>query len=153
GPLALYRQRRVRMGTLCDIRVWSRSACNASQALGAAFSEVERIEQVFSAYRPDSELSLVNRESAEGPVTASKEFFSLTEYAMTAWKDSGGIVDISIGPLMRAWGIRGNDARIPTVAELDEARGLVGCDKVQLSKNRRSIRFARAGMCFDFGGL
>src|SRR5262249_44837730 len=39
GPLALYRQRRVRMGTLCDIRVWSRSACNASQALGAAFSE------------------------------------------------------------------------------------------------------------------
>lgn len=153
GTLALYRQRRLRMGTICEIRVWSRSSSEAQCAFTAGFAEIERSEQTFSAYRQDSELAFVNREAGVGPVPVTEEFFDLTRYAVQSWKRSRGAFDITIGPLMAVWGFRGGEPRVPSMADLFEARSLVGCDKLTLQRRGRTIQFQRQGMNLDFGGL
>ena len=153
GAVALYRQRRLRMGTICEIRVWSRSSAEAQCAFTAGFGEVERIEQMFSAYRHDSELALVNREAGVGLVPVTEEFFDLTSYAVQSWKRSRGAFDITVGPLMAVWGFRGGEPHIPSEAELFEARSLVGCDKLTLQRRGRTVQFQRHGMNLDFGGL
>jgi FAD:protein FMN transferase len=153
GPLALYRQRRLRMGTICEIRAWCRSSSQAQQAFEAGFSEIERIEQIFSAFRRDSELSVVNREAGRVPVEVTEEFFDLTHYAIESWKRSRGAFDISVGPLTEVWGFREGKPRIPSNGELLEARNLVGSDKILLQFRGRTIQFQRQGMILDFGGL
>lgn len=153
GNLGLYRQSRYAMGSLCEIRLWGRSAGDAHRAFATGFSEIARIEQVFSAYRDDSELASVNRNAGSGPVQVSEEFFDLTTYAVRSWRAFGGSIDVTVGPLMRAWGFRGGAPRLPSKTELLEARELVGCNRVSLDRRMRTVRFQRQGTELDFGGL
>ena len=153
GSLALFRQRRFRVGTVCEIRAWSRSALDAQCGFDAGFAELQRIEQVFSVYRYDSELSKANREAASGPIEVSKELFDLTAYAVRAWKASRGSFDITVGPLIAAWGFRDENPRIPSKTEFRAARRLVGSDKLILRRKQRTLQFQRTGMSLDFGGL
>jgi FAD:protein FMN transferase len=153
GSLGLYRQSRYAMGSICEIRLWCRSALEARQAFTTGFAEINRIEQVFSAYREDSELSLVNREAGRGPVHVSEEFFSLVQYAIRSWHRSLGAVDATVGPLMKAWGFWQGEPRMPSHQEILQARHLVGCDKVHLDRRTRTVQFQRHGMELDLGGL
>jgi thiamine biosynthesis lipoprotein len=153
GSLGLYRQSRYAMGSLCEIRLWGRSPAEAYRAFATGFSEIARIEQIFSAYRDDSELASVNRNAGSGPVQVSEEFFDLTRYAVRSWREFGGSVDVTVGPLMRTWGFRGGEPRLPSRTELLQARELVGCNKVSLDRRMRTVRFQRQGVELDFGGL
>jgi FAD:protein FMN transferase len=153
GPVALYRQRRIRMGTVCEIRVWTRSTTEAQRAFTAGFAEIERIEQMFSSYRPESELSFVNREAGRGPVEVTEEFFDLTRYAVHSAERSGGAFDITVGPLVSAWGFRDGNPRVPSRTELHEALMRVGSSHLVVSRKGRTIQFQRQGMALDFGGL
>ncbi len=153
GSLGLYRRARYAMGTQCEIRVWCSSPNKAKTLFGNGFRELERIEQVFSAYREDSELSHVNRNAGNGPVEVSEEFLHVTQDALRGSRESHGAVDITIGPLLNAWGIRQNEPRIPSESEIIAARQLVGSEKVVLDKRARTIRFQHTGMELDFGGI
>jgi thiamine biosynthesis lipoprotein len=117
------------------------------------FGEIDRMEQIFSAYRKDSELALVNENAGSGPVQVSEEFFGLTKYAVGAWRQTGGLVDVTVGPLKRAWGFREGEQHLPSQKELLEAQELVGCNKLSLDRRMRTVRFLRQGMQLDFGGL
>ncbi len=153
GSLDLYRQSRYAMGSICEIRVWCRSAGEAHRAFAIGFGEIDRIEQVFSAYRNESELALVNGHAESGPVQVSDEFFDLTQYAVRAWRQFGGSVDVTVGPLMKAWGFREGEPHMPSQKELLEAQEIVGGNKLSLDRRMRTVRFLRQGMQLDFGGL
>src|SRR5882762_5173886 len=153
SSLGLYRQSRYAMGSICEIRVWCRSAVEAHRAFAIGFGEIDRIEQVFSAYRNESELALVNGNAGRVPVQVSDEFFDLTRYAVRSWRQYGGSVDVTVGPLMRAWGFREGEPRMPSRTELLEAQELVGGSKLSLDRRMRTVRFLRQGMQLDFGGL
>lgn len=129
GELALFRQARYRMGTRCELRLWTRTPQAAACAFDAGFAELARLEQVFSAYRSDSELSELNRAAATGWAAASSDLWRLARYARRAWRESGGAVDPTVG------GER------------------VGFQHVQFDPARRAVRFAHRGLALDFGGL
>jgi FAD:protein FMN transferase len=153
GSVALYRQSRYAMGSICEIRLWCGSSDEARCAFATGFAEIHRIERVFSAYRVDSELASVNRNAGSRPVQVSEEFFDLTRYAVRSWRQYGGSVDVTVGPLMRAWGFREGEPRMPSRTELLEAQELVGSNKVNLDQRARTVWFHRQGMELDFGGL
>ena len=152
-PLSLYRQTRFAMGTLCEIRVWTKSPEAADHAFTSGFAELERIEERFSLYRATSEVSRVNREAALNPVVVSREFFQLTRFAIQAWKSTGGLCDITVGPLMELWGLRVNRPRIPDLEEIASAQRLIGADKLVLNYKQRTLHFRLPGVQLDFGGL
>jgi thiamine biosynthesis lipoprotein ApbE/Na+-translocating ferredoxin:NAD+ oxidoreductase RnfG subunit len=153
GRLSLYRQSRYAMGSICEIRLWCRSPEEALNAFASGFAEIEREEQVFSAYRDNSELALVNREAGYGAVSVTEEFHNLTKYAVQSWRNSRGAVDVTVGPLMKAWGLWQGNPHVPARTDFLEARNLVGCDKIRLDERRRTVQFQRQGMELDFGGL
>src|SRR5882672_7104626 len=153
GSLDLYRQSRYAMGSICEVRLWCRSADEAHRAFAMGFGEIDRVEQVFSAYRNESELALVNENAESGPVQLSDEFFDLTQYAARTWRQFGGSVDVTMGPLIKAWGFREGEPHRPSHQELLEAQEVVGCNKLGLDRHMRTVRFLRQGMQLDFGGL
>ena len=118
-----------------------------------AFDEIDRIEGQLSLYRPGSEITMVNARAAYQAVPVSPEVFSVIERAVKFSKITGGSFDISIAPLVRAWGfMKGSGAR-PTDAKIAEAREVVGSEFLLLDSGRSTVRFKRAGMMLDLGSI
>src|SRR5215472_3793661 len=149
----LFVQSRNAMGTVFTIYLYAQNGEEAEAAQEAAFEEIERVEEALSNYRASSELSRINRLAAQQPVTTDPEVFALLETAFAHGRRSDGAFDITVGPLMRAWGFFQSEGRYPTDEELDRARAVVGQDKVQLEAATRTVRFAVSGVELDLGAI
>lgn len=153
SSLGLYRQARYAMGTHCEIRAWCFTASEARALFEKAFSELERIEQLFSAYREDSELSRVNRGAAAANIMVSNEFFELTQEAIRAANETKGAVNFAVGPLADLWQRCEAEQRWPTDSEIATAKALSRAENVELDHAALSLRFGISGMSLDFGGI
>jgi len=118
-----------------------------------AFDEADRIDRLMSHYRPESGLSRLNREAAAGPVEVEPELFALIEEALRLSRETEGAFDITVGPLMKAWGFFQGDGRVPGEAERARARAVVGSQHLVLDRGARTIRFDRSGVALDLGGI
>jgi len=117
---------------------------------------LSNIEHEFSIFIPDSDLSRVNTVAGNGEFVAiAPEVAHVLRTALRLSRDSGGVFDPTIGPLMKAWGFRGGKAQQePTVAELAQARALVGWTNMLWdATNSNHVRLALAGMRLDLGGI
>src|SRR4029079_15865227 len=68
-------------------------------------------------------------------------------------RDSDGAFDITVGPLMKAWGFFRGEGRLASDANVEAARRLVGSEHVILDSERRTIRFDRPGVELDLRGI
>ena len=119
----------------------------------AAFDEVDRIDHLMSNYKAASPLSQINRGAADHAVTIDGELFDFLEDVLRYTRDSNGAFDITVGPLMKAWGFFGGEGHLPGDGELAAARRLVGAMHVTLDRGARTIRFDRQGVELDLGGI
>jgi thiamine biosynthesis lipoprotein len=129
------------MGTVFTLDLYAADAATADRLAQAAFDTVDRIEDELSNYRPASELSRISREAAAGPVTTDPETFAFLERSLYWSRRSGGAFDITVGPLLRAWGFFFHSGRVPSTQELAALRDEVGWQKVRLDTSARSVRF------------
>ena len=151
--LGLYKQARYAMGTHCEIRVWSHAASEAQTLLRKGFEELERIEQIFSLYRPQSELSFVNETAGTKPVRVSPEFFQVARKAAQLCERSNGTVDFTIGPIQDLWRACEVEQQRPTHGKIAQVMNRVGVGKVAFDESNQTIQFRREGMKLDFGGI
>lgn len=118
-----------------------------------AIEEIHRLESVLSLYRPDSQIAAVNRDAHLGPVRVSPEVFRLIQRALLFAQETAGAFDITVAPLLRAWGLMKDTGHLPSETELAEARACVGSDLVELDPDRFGIRFRRPGVMLDLGSI
>jgi FAD:protein FMN transferase len=118
-----------------------------------ALDEVERLEDQLSIFRESSEVSFINREAAASPVCVEQSLFSLLLMCRELCRETGGAFDITSGPLSRRWGFLRRQGRIPEPDEIEEARALVGEDKLLFDCESRAIRFARPGVEINLGSV
>ncbi len=149
----LFVQSREAMGTKFTIYLYAGSDGQADAAFEASFDEIERLDRTLSNYIPESELSRINRLAGREWVTTDPEVFSLLQTCTGHSKRSGGTFDITVGPLMHAWGFFRGQGHFPTARELEQAREKTGWEKVQLNAATRGVHFAVAGMELDLGGI
>jgi thiamine biosynthesis lipoprotein len=141
------------MGGTFSVALYSRGRPSADRAAAAAFSELRRLDRMLSNYRSDSEWSEVNRHAARRPVRISQELFDLLSACMRYSRQSDGAFDITVGPLVKAWGFYNGSGRPADDAEIQDALRHVGYRHVRLDSGNRTVRFARAGMELDPGGI
>jgi thiamine biosynthesis lipoprotein len=149
----LFSQVRPAMGTTFTIFVYATNQERASEYFEIAFDEIERVEEALSDYRPTSELSRINRLAANETVTTDPEVFKFLQTSMEFSRRSGGAFDITVGPLMRAWGFFRGKGHYPTAEELLNARKSTGWEHVQLDPQKRTVHFDIEGMSLDPGGI
>ncbi|MCX6623147.1 MAG: FAD:protein FMN transferase [Acidobacteria bacterium] len=141
------------MGTTYSIVAYGADRSKLRTAVEQAFEEVQRLDRMMSNYRPDSELSQVNKFAADGPVKVSAECFDLISGCVRYSRESEGAFDITVGPLMRLWGFYKGSGRLPHRAELRGVFNRIGYKNVILDRNALSVRFARRGVELDPGGI
>lgn len=139
------------MGSPCEIQLFASTRDSAERAATAGIAEVERLEALYSRYRPESFLSRINAVAAEArSIAVDAETAALLDYADTCHRQSDGLFDITSGVLRRAWG-RFDANALPDPATIEELLRHVGWEKVQWEKPH--LTFGVAGMEIDFGGI
>src|SRR5262252_1185384 len=136
-----YEDSRVSMGCLYSVVVYGSDLARLREAAAAALDEVDRIDRLMSNYKNDSELSRVNREAAKAPVKVDPELFDFIAECLRYSRESEGAFDITVGPLMKAWGFFRGEGRLPTPDDLAAARRHVGAAHVILDAAHRTISF------------
>lgn len=153
-PESLYTQSHPAMGTVFTIELYAPDTDTADSIMTAAFDEIDRVEALLSNYQPSSELSRISREAGDGPVVTDPETFSFLTRSFYWSRKSHGAFDITVGPLLRAWGFKAKNGHVPTQEEQKSLRDEVGWDKVQLDPNTHSVRFTtRKPMELDPGSI
>lgn len=118
-----------------------------------ALAEIERLDRRLNAYNPQSDISWINAHAGVEPVKVEGRLFRLLQQSLELHQLTDGAFDITIGPLMHAWGLAQGQGRVPSDDELSEARALVGSDKIILNDSDFTIRFAIDGMRIDLGAI
>lgn len=135
---------------------WVLEGATASSVRAAgeeAFAEVHRIEAALSVYRPDSQISAVNHGAAQSAVRVTPEVYELIRRACDLSRVTDGAFDITVGPLLKAWGMMDKSGRQPEPRELMAARKCVGWDLLELDPADWRIRFRRPGVMLDLGSI
>ncbi len=125
----------------------------AKRLTALALAEIDRLERVFSLYRPDSALARLN---AEGRLdNPPGELVSLRERPQQWGALSGGAFDVTVQPLWRLYhdhfSSPGADPFGPPDAEVAGARALVDYRAIDVSTRR--IALARPGMAVTLNGI
>jgi len=147
-----YEDGRVSMACTYSIVAYSNRE-GVEQILSQALDEVDRIDRLMSNYKAESPLSQINREASERPVRVTPELFDFIAECIKYSRDSEGAFDITVGPLMKAWGFFRDEGRMPSPTELAKARAGVGYQHVKLDDKAKTVRFERAGVELDLGGI
>ncbi|MCB9545436.1 MAG: FAD:protein FMN transferase [Myxococcales bacterium] len=95
--------------------------------------EIQAIDVAMSTWRKDSEISRFNALQATTPFPASEGFRTVVALAEDVSKASGGVFDVTVGPLVEAWGF-GPDGvqRIPDEPTLAAIRERVGYQRLHI---------------------
>ncbi len=141
------------MGCTFGVAVYGSDRDALARDVELAFDQARAIDGWFSNYRDDSELSRVNRSAAAAPVAVSDALFELLVKADQSSRTSGGAFDMTVGPLVRAWGFYDGGGKLPDAAELAHARQTSGYRLVELDPARKTVHFARPGVELDPGGI
>lgn len=137
-----FRQTHAAMGTVFTIELNVPDQATAEQEMDLAFEEIDRLEALLSNYRPSSELSHISREAGSTPVVTDPETFRFLDRSLYWSRVSNGAFDITVGPLLRAWGFFFHQGRIPSGAELHALRDKIGWNHVVLDPVTREVSFS-----------
>jgi thiamine biosynthesis lipoprotein len=146
---SLYRWTGTALGADAEIRIAGLDRDAASRAVTAAVAETERLEAIFSLYRPDSELSRLNRDGELiGP---SQDFRLLLERSLAYWKATDGAFNPAIQPVWRFLARHfETSTAAPEAGQLH--RLLEACDPAQIFITPQRVAL-RPGMGLTFNGI
>ncbi|MFA4991284.1 MAG: FAD:protein FMN transferase [Candidatus Omnitrophota bacterium] len=153
GQERQFRETRTLMDTFCEITCLESDRSRAENAMAAAFAEMERIEKVFSKFDENSEVSKINKSAGKTGVRTTHEALELIQRAVYYSRLSDGAFDITIAPLMEAWGFVNKSNSIPDRRTLVRALQAVGYKNISVDYNHASIRFLNPGTRIDLGGM
>ena len=117
------------------------------EAVEAAVQEVERLDALLSTGIAESEVSRIN---ASGEGDLSEDTKKILSEGLTIWKQTGGLFDVTIYPLMQLWGFPTGNYHVPTKEELKQTMSLVDSSKVILDGNHVTLGEKQK---MDLGGI
>jgi thiamine biosynthesis lipoprotein len=118
-------------------------------------SALGRIEELMSTWDPDSELSRFNRSTSLEPFTVAPETFEVFAWSLEVGILTGGALDVTIGPLVDAWGFGPGGPRrtLPTDDEIERLREGMGPRRVELDPVAVTVRKTRPEVRCDLSSV
>jgi FAD:protein FMN transferase len=138
------------MGTWCDLVIFDPDP--AADVVESAFREIARLDDVLSSWNSESEVSRLNASAGRGPQPVSVDLANVAEESAALCTSTGGAFDPSVAPLLQAWGFYTEAPGLPAPTIGREAASHVGCDRVTVRRDQRTIALAD-GAALDFGGI
>ena len=142
------------MGTAFSVTVPGAGKRDEPAITVAVRDELELVDALMSTYRADSELSRFNRHESSDPFPLSEETYAVLAAAQAASESTDGAFDVTVGPLVDAWGFGpGGQTDPPSDAELDRLRGNTGWRKLTLNEGDTSASKEVPGLQCDLSAI
>jgi len=106
------------------------------------------VDKSLSIYNDSSVISLINRNISCETDSMFREVFRLSK---KVWEETGGAFDITVGPLVKAWGFGPDALKRFDPQKRDSLLTLVGMEKIKLQGDR--VIKALPGMYIDMNAI
>lgn len=148
----LFSESQFLLDTLVEITVVSTRENLASEAITAAYAEIQQIEELLSRYHQESRISEINQYAGEQEaVHVDDEVLKIIERSLSYTELTQRTFDITIGPIIDLWGIGTQHQQVPAPGTLQQALLLVDTRKIEIQEQR--IRLSEPDMVIDLGGI
>lgn len=136
------------MGTYARVNIFG----GTDRDVDAAFSKIRDLDNLLSDYKPESQISQINRSSGKTPVELSNEVKEILQMALGVARETNGTFDPTIGALtIGLYHFGRENARLPTDEEINKAKSLVNYRWVKIEGNL--VFLEKEGMMLDLGGI
>jgi FAD:protein FMN transferase len=142
------------MGNRFEISVVSEDENWANERIENAISEISRIEQLLTTFKPDSQTNLINDNAGIKPVRVDKEVFDLIQRSLKISNLTQGAFDITYGSIDKSlWNFDTKMTSLPDAITAKKMVRLIDYQKVILNQNDFSVFLEDEGMRIGFGGI
>ena len=138
------------MGTVMTHKAFGE---NARESLAAVCSEIARIEDLLSRFRPGSDVSRVNDSAGFQSEKVSPETFRVLSRAVEFSQSGTGGFDVTINPLVELWRAARESSSIPDEYAIQQALPLVNYRDVILDEWALTAGLRCLGQSIDLGGI
>ena len=145
-------QRKYAMGTVFDIVAYADSPRHASAAIDLAFQEIVRLDQVMSNFKPDSDLSQLNRTAHFHVRNVVPDLYRVVAESLRYSRLSGGKFDITVGPLTNLWKAAVRGGPVPSAEQIEKVQPCISYRKIRLLPPR-GIELLSPCMQIDLGAI
>jgi thiamine biosynthesis lipoprotein len=139
------------MGTRVYVELWSEDPVKGDAAMEAVMTEMRRIDDLMSHYKPESQLSQINERANSEPVQVDKELFDLIKLSTYYSQITEGAFDITYASVGYLYDYRKHIH--PTEEQIKSALPAVNWRNMLLDESHHSVRFEHPGMRIDLGGI
>jgi len=143
----------VALGCFFELSIEGVAEADAGRLLAEATDEIDRVEDVLGGWRDDTDLARLNAQAASQPVAVPGLLFDAVSTALELGRATEGAFDVTVAPLVDAYGFRRGEARVPPPDELQRLAACVGASHLRLDPAARTIAFDRPGVAIDLDGL
>lgn len=119
----------------------------AEETLAESSREINRLESILSRTRSGSDVYTLNQ---QGEADVSPETAKLLALALQYAAETDGAFDVTIEPLVSAWGIHTETPRVLTEDEIAALLPLVGREHIRMDGSAVSLD---EGCAIDLGGI
>ncbi|HEX2493858.1 MAG TPA: FAD:protein FMN transferase [Steroidobacter sp.] len=144
------------MGTTYTVKIVEPPARVDANTVRTTIEEVlARIDREMSGYRSDSEIVRFNASAATDWIAVSADLAEVIEIAQRVSAQSGGAFDVTVGPLVNAWGFGpdGPTDEVPSDAALSAIRERVGYEKLHVRRETPALRKDAPELALDLNGI
>lgn len=122
---------------------------NREKALQQAQAEIERLDDLLSVGKEQSDVSRLNR---NGSADLNQDTALLLDRALQLYRDTQGLFDVTVYPLVKLWGFYDKNYHVPADTELENAMALMGSDRISFDP-ATGHTVLDAGQSIDLGGI
>lgn len=113
-------------------------------------AELAEVDSVFSMFNEQSVVARLNR----GEYTVLPPMFlEVYHMAETISQDTHGAFDITVGPLVNAWGFGFKNEQMPSRRQVDSLRQFVGMRHLELQKGQTGLKKGDSRVVLDFSAI
>jgi thiamine biosynthesis lipoprotein len=109
----------------------------------------------MSNYLPDSEISRLNLAPGNEPFAVSADLLEVLLHAREISETTGGAFDITVAPLVGAWGFgpAGRPIEQPTAEQIERLRELTGWQKLEIDRASSTVTKALDELTIDLSAI
>lgn len=134
-------------GSPCNIKFYYIDEDRAREIIDVIDLELVRLDSLLNYF---SETSLVTELNRTGRIVAPGDIIYLVNVCDSVSRQTGGLFDITVAPLLQTWGFYEGKYRVPSSQEIIRAKRFVDYRRVRIAGDTIILD---PGMKVDFGGI
>ena len=138
------------MGTLITQEIYDADSKKTSEEVSA---KIKSLEELMTINAPGGDINKLNENAGKGYVELNAETITVLKSARKISELSGGAFDITVGPVVKAWGIDTDNPRLPADETLSKLLSLVNYQDVQIDDENNRASLQKPGQIVDLGGI